>query len=179
MCCIPTISSLSSRGTLTCVTEILVCTDGQWGLLFWVSGPLGKVYPQLKYRPAGRRKDVFPVAGACKPIHPLFVPLCLSRPLLWDLSIYPKQMRHKQLLTTLPADAQIVSKKWLPTWTTPLGFVVFFHMILYITEYAFGQFRSAVLVLSPPSSLWSLSSLYWQLKKLTCLWLCAVLLSNN
>ena len=66
---------------------------------------------------------------------------------------------HKQS-HYLPTDAQPVPKQLLPGHF-PTAFS-FFHMMSYGMEYPFGQFRSAVLVLFPPSSSYPLSPPRWQ-----------------
>jgi len=65
--------------------------------------------------------------------------------------MYTKHVTHMQLLTThrlMPS--QTPSSSWFlwPTLT-----VLLFSMMPYGTEYPFGQFRSALLVLSPPATL--------------------------
>lgn len=80
---------------------------------------------------------------------------------------YTKQVMHKVTIRW-PMPSRFLSRSSPPSWFLP---VFSFSMILHGMEHPFGQFGSAALVLSPPSSLYSLQHPCWQ-QKLKCPWLC-------
>lgn len=95
-----------------------------------------------------------------------------------------KIMMHSAIAHYPLIDACTVPEKQLPTWATPLSFIVcfFLHTMSYSMEDPFGQFRLAVLVLSPPRYLSpvspSLAGLYKKLKNKHP-WLYAAFLSTT
>lgn len=67
---------------------------------------------------------------------------------MYNVYIDIKQVTHNAVAHCLP-----VPKQQLSSLPTPLSIIVFFHLTSYHMEYSFGQYRSAVLVLSPLSLL--------------------------
>lgn len=77
-------------------------------------------------------------------------------------------IRDAQCYCSLAANKCLASALVAATWPTSHGFSSYFHMMSYILEYPFAQFVSAVLCLSPPSSLciwgprWQGSTRCWE-----------------